>query len=203
MLARARQGDRTAQGWLIETHQNTVFRLALRLCHQRHQEAEELAQEALYRALKALPGFRGDAGFGTWIHRIVVNLHLNQTASLSHRARRRTLSIAAFGHDPEGSGTGAPAVELRDPGSEPGSQLDRREELCELARAIEALDEERRVVVVLRDLEGQSYQEIAEALEVPVGTVRSRLFRAREELRARMSDYREGRAEPPEPQRAE
>jgi RNA polymerase sigma-70 factor (ECF subfamily) len=187
VLRRAQNGDRQAQAVLIEHHQDGVYRLAFRLTRGEPVAAEDLAQEGLLRALKSLPRFRGEAGFGTWLHRIVVNLHLNQTASLASRARRRTVSISpGSARDGEHPAT----VEVEDPGRGPADQVRHHEEIERLGRALDELEEDRRVVVVLRDLEGRSYQDIAEELEIPVGTVRSRLFRAREDLRELMRERR-------------
>ena len=181
-LEKARQGDREAQAWLIERHQDTVYGLAHRLTGGNPDRAEELAQEAFLRALRALPRFRGEASFGTWMHRIVVNLHINRESTLAARARRRMVSV---GPDEDSGGT---VVELEDPHPElqPDARVSAAEQKELLLRALEELEEDRRTVVVLRDLEGYSYEEIAEQLVVPIGTVRSRLCRAREQLRDRL-----------------
>jgi len=176
-LARARAGDRAAFGELIGRHQDRVFALALQLCRGRHEDAEELAQEAFLRALEAIEGFRGEAAFSTWIHRIVVNLHLNRSSTLAARARSRQLSLA-----PQDDDAGGQTLDLPAAGAGPAEQAVRAEERVALRRALAALDEERRIAVVLRDVEGLAYEEIAALLEVPIGTVRSRLARAREEL---------------------
>ncbi len=180
VLARARGGDREAFGWLIERHQDRVFRLAAHLCKGDDDQAEELAQEAFLRALRGLAGFRGDAAFSTWMHRIVLNLHLNRESSLAGRARRRQFSLGAS-RDDEG-----PRLELPSPARRPDEMASDSELLARLRAAFHELDETRRVVVLLRDVEGRSYEEIAQLLDVPIGTVRSRLARAREELSSRL-----------------
>lgn len=177
VVARARGGDRAAFGELVALHEARVYTLALQLCRGRRDDAQELAQEAFLRALQGIAAFRGDAAFTTWIHRIVVNLHLNQSASLAAKARARQLSIGvASGVDD------APGCEPAAAVPAPALQAEQAEERARLHRAFAALDETRRIVVLLRDVEGKSYEEIAALLEVPIGTVRSRLARAREEL---------------------
>ena len=176
MVARARTGDREAMGWLVERHQDRVYGLSYRLCRGDRHSAEELAQEAFLRALRALPEFRGDAAFSTWIHRIVLNLHINRETSLAGRARRKQLSLGGSRHDE------TPPVVVAAPGRRPDDLAGENEQLAILRAAFDELDETRRTVVLLRDVEGKSYEEIAELLGVPIGTVRSRLARAREEL---------------------
>jgi RNA polymerase sigma-70 factor (ECF subfamily) len=180
VVARARGGDREAFGWLVERHQDRVYALAWRLCRGDRDHAEDLAQESFLRALRGLPEFRGDAAFSTWMHRIVLNLHLNRESSLAGRARRRQVSLGA-GKDEDG-----PRLELPSRGPRPDEQAADSELLGRLRLAFDELDETRRVVVLLRDVEGRSYEEIAALLEIPIGTVRSRLARAREELSSRL-----------------
>jgi RNA polymerase sigma-70 factor (ECF subfamily) len=182
VLARARGGDRAAFGDLIDRHQDRVFALSLHLCRGNRDDAEELAQEAFLRALEAIEGFRGDAAFSTWIHRIVVNLHLNRSSTLAARARRSQLSLATQAAAIEE----ARAIDPPDREAAPPESAAAAEERGELHRALAALDEDRRVAVVLRDVEGLSYEEIAALLRVPIGTVRSRLARGREELSRRL-----------------
>ena len=178
VLARARSGEREAQSWLVERHQERVFRLAWRLCKGDRHEAEELAQEAFLRALKGLPEFRGEAAFSTWIHRIVLNLHVNKAQSLAGRARKRTRWLGAPREDDEER----PKLELRAAARRPEELAAESELLVKLRAAFDELDEPRRICVLLRDVEGRSYEEIAALLSIPIGTVRSRLARAREEL---------------------
>jgi RNA polymerase sigma-70 factor (ECF subfamily) len=183
-IERARAGDRTARTWLIETHQDAVYGLAYRLAGGDPHRAEELAQEAFLRALRGLERFRGDSAFGTWMHRIVVNLHVNRESTLAARAGRRARTLED--ENPGGASRSSAGVVLVDTAPTPAEQVERDEEQRVLREDLMALEEARRTVLVLRDLEGCSYEEIAAQLGIPVGTVRSRLFRAREELRERM-----------------
>jgi RNA polymerase sigma-70 factor (ECF subfamily) len=177
LVARARAGDRAAFGELIVRHQEVVWGLAWRLTRGMRAQAEDLAQESFVRALQGIANFRGDAAFGTWMHRIVLNLHINRTSTLAARAERRALPIGADRDEDAPFQVDPPARRAR-----PDEEALQNEQLERLRAAFDDLDEPRRVAVLLRDVEGRSYEEIAELLAIPIGTVRSRLARAREEL---------------------
>jgi RNA polymerase sigma-70 factor (ECF subfamily) len=137
-------------------------------------EAEEVAQEAFVRAHRALGDFRGDAKLSTWLYAITSRLCLNRLASGERRLAR------------QGEDT---LLRLSDVAPRPDAALERRELETALGRAIADLAEDGRIVVVLRDLEGLSYEEIAQVLELPLGTVRSRLHRARADLKAKLERF--------------
>jgi RNA polymerase sigma-70 factor, ECF subfamily len=177
LVTRARAGDRAAFGELVVLHQERVWALAWRLTRGHRERAEDLAQEAFLRALNSIESFRGEAAFATWMHRIVVNLHINRDSTLAARHERRARSIGA-----ERGDDAPPQVDPPTPLPRPDVQAMGAEELALLRAAFDELDEARRIIVVLRDVEGRSYEEIAEQLSIPIGTVRSRLARAREEL---------------------
>jgi RNA polymerase sigma-70 factor (ECF subfamily) len=181
LVTSARAGDRAAFGELVRLHQENVWALAWRLTRGHRERAEDLAQEAFLRALNAIESFRGDAAFSTWMHRIVVNLHINRNATLAARHERRARSIG-----PERGDDGPPQVDPPAPLPRPEAQAIGSEELELLRAAFDELDEPRRIIVLLRDVEGRSYEEIAAELSIPIGTVRSRLARAREELARRL-----------------
>jgi RNA polymerase sigma-70 factor (ECF subfamily) len=181
LVARARAGDRAAFGALVERHQEIVWNLAWRLTRGHREKAEDLAQEAFLRALNAIENFRGEAAFSTWMHRIVVNLHINRNATLAAKAERRATKIGADRDEDAG-----PQVDPPAPLPRPEAAAMQAEELALLRAAFDELDEPRRVIVLLRDVEGRSYAEIAALLEIPIGTVRSRLARAREALARRL-----------------
>lgn len=170
LLARLRAGDGRAFEEMVIAYQHRVFGVALRMLGRR-AEAEEIAQEAFLRAHRSVAGFRGDAKLSTWLYAITSRLCLNRLAS----ADRRRVS-----HDDDAIARAA------DESASATDHLERREREAAVHRAIAELGDERRMVLVLCDLEGLSYEEIAEALEVPVGTVRSRLHRARTELREKL-----------------
>ena len=170
LLARLRKGDARAFEEMVIRYQHRVFGVALRMLGRR-AEAEEVAQEAFLRAHRSVGGFRGDAKLSTWLYAITSRLCLNRLASADRRRVR---------HDEEALARAA------DEGASATDQLERREREAAVHRAIAELSAERRLVLVLCDLEGLSYEEIAHALEMPVGTVRSRLHRARMDLREKL-----------------
>jgi RNA polymerase sigma-70 factor, ECF subfamily len=173
LVARLRRGDRGAFEELVIAYQHRVFGVALRMLGNR-AEAEDIAQETFLRAHRALPEFRGDARLHTWLYAIASRLCLNRLASADRRlVRGDDAALAAAATDEP---TAAARVER--------AELD-----AAVREAIAALPEERRIVVVLRDLEGLSYEEIAEVLELELGTVRSRLHRARMDLKAKLERF--------------
>ena len=173
LVDRLRRGDPRAFEDLVIAHQHRVFAVALRMLGSR-AEAEELAQEVFVRVHGAIAEFRGDAKLSTWLYTIASRLCLNRLASSERRMVREgeeTLTRLASSH------------------ASPAAELERSELEAALHRAIAELPEERRIVVVLRDLEGLSYEEIGEALELPTGTVRSRLHRARLDLKDKLERF--------------
>lgn len=161
LLRRARRGDREAFGRLVSRYERPVFRV-IRGVLAGSAESDDVAQEVFLKAYANLARFRGESGFFTWLYRIAVNEAL--------RARRRR---------PWATTDVLPEIE-----APPREVDDEAPSLVTLQRLLGKLDDEHRSIVVLRDIEGLSYREIAETLEVPMGTVESRLFRARQELRA-------------------
>jgi RNA polymerase sigma-70 factor, ECF subfamily len=157
----------------VITYQHRVFGVALRMLGNR-AEAEDIAQETFLRAHRAVAEFRGEARLGTWLYAIASRLCLNRLASAPRRLER-----------PDD------ATLLRLPAAtvDAASALERRELEAALQQAIAELPEERRIVVILRDLEGLAYEEIAAALGLELGTVRSRLHRARHDLKAKLERF--------------
>jgi RNA polymerase sigma-70 factor (ECF subfamily) len=162
LVRRAQRGERFAFDQLVERHEQRLYTLAARVLGSR-DEAADAVQDALVRAWLALPKFRGDARFSTWLYRITVN------AAHDARSKRRE----------------RPVEEPPDP-VDPRDRFAEQELSGELQRALDALDESYRVAVVLYDVLGCSYAEIAELTEVPEGTVKSRIFRGRSELAERL-----------------
>jgi RNA polymerase sigma-70 factor (ECF subfamily) len=173
LLARLRAGDGRAFEELVIGYQHRVFGVALRMLGNR-AEAEEIAQETFLRAHRALGEFRGEARLGTWLYGIASRLCLNRLAS-GPRRHERTDDLAL---------AQAPAADTDAAGA-----LERGELEAALHEAVAALPEDRRIVVVLRDLEGLSYDEIAEVLGLPLNTVRTRLHRARLDLKAKLERW--------------
>lgn len=170
----ARAGDTAAFEKLIRRHQRSVYRSVLRLLRDR-DEAEEIAQEAVVRAWENLHRFRGDAPFAGWLSRIAIYLALN-------RLRERKKFVRP--EDDERHQAVLNRAEGRD--LSPLAQLLKREAHAALAKAMAELPEEFRVPLSLRVYEEYTYEQIAEALDVPLGTVMSRLFRARERVAQRV-----------------
>ena len=168
----------------LEKHSALVYNLSLRLVGN-VADAEDLAQDALLRALKALPGFRGDSSPSTWVYRITVNTWKNRVRSEKRRGFWKTVSLNLF------SGEDETEQEERFKSDEPAPDagLETQEKEVVVQKALLELDEESRAVVVLREIKGLSYHEIAQALDIPEGTVKSRLSRAREELKGKLLKY--------------
>ena len=173
LVSRLRAGDRQAFEELVRTQQHRVYGLALRMLGNA-AEAQDVAQEAFLRAHRGLAQFRGDARLSTWLYAIVSRLCLNRLAESERRLARQGEETLA---------------RLADASPGPDQALERGELEEALHRAIGELSEERRIVVVLRDVEGLAYEEIAEVLELPVGTVRSRLHRARLDLKEKLERF--------------
>jgi RNA polymerase sigma-70 factor (ECF subfamily) len=172
-LDRLRRGDSAAFETLVTTHQHRVFGVALRMLGSR-ADAEDVAQETFLRAHRALPEFRGDAKLSTWLYAIAARLCLSRLGGSQRRLVRADEEILA---------------RIPDGGADPGRVMEEEERGAALRRAITELSEERRMVVVLRDLEGLAYEEIAEVLGIELGTVRSRLHRARLDLREKLERF--------------
>jgi len=172
LLARLRAGEPRAFEELVIGYQHRVFGVALRMLGSR-AEAEEIAQEVFLRAHRALADFRGDARLGTWLYGIASRLCLNRLASPDRRVVRGDEALADVA-----AGT-----------LDAAAQAERAELDAALHAAIAELPEERRLVLVLRDVEGLSYEEIAEALALDPGTVRSRLHRARMQLKEKLERF--------------
>jgi RNA polymerase sigma-70 factor (ECF subfamily) len=174
LVRRAQSGDAAAFGALVAHYQDRVFNTCLRLCHNR-DDALDLTQTTFLRALEALPRFDARSRFFTWLFRIAVN------ATLSHRRqqrRRPTVSLDASDGDGPSQSAG-----VADEGPEVTRRLARTELHACVEAALARLDEDFRMPVVLKDVEDLDYATIAEILEVPLGTVKSRIFRSRMLLR--------------------
>lgn len=173
LVERVKHGDRQAFDLLVLKYQHKLVKLIGRYIRD-YAEVLDVAQEAFIKAYRALPNFRGDSAFYTWLYRIAINTAKNHLASQSRRAVVMSVEI------PEAEQY-AGAWELRD-NATPERLLMRDEIHNTVARAIEELPEDLRIAITLRELEGLSYEEISEAMECPIGTVRSRIFRAREAI---------------------
>ena len=173
IVGRLKAGDLRAFEEMVISYQHRVFGVAARMLGNT-AEAEEVAQEALLRAHRAIASFRGEAKLSTWLYGITSRLCLNRLASGERSMRRH----------------GEETLErLAADTADPATEVERSEVEQALHRAIAELPEDRRIVVVLRDLEGLSYEEIATALDLELGTVRSRLSRARTDLKEKLERF--------------
>jgi RNA polymerase sigma-70 factor (ECF subfamily) len=172
LVERVRGGDVAAFEPLVEKYRQRVYRLAFNVLRDQ-EDARDVAQEAFIKAYKALPSFRGQSAFYTWLFRIVMNV-------AHDKARQRGAAGRAFGTErvteEEWERT------MPDPGEEPDAAAARAEQRARITRALEALPEHHRAIIMLSDLEGLSYREIADVLNIPMGTVMSRLHNARKRL---------------------
>ena len=173
LVERVQKGDKGAFDLLVLKYQHKIVNLIMR--YVRDPELSlDIAQEAFIKAYRALPRFRGDSAFYTWMYRIAVNTAKNHLAA----QRRRPMDVELDMQDPEQYDLHAKLKETDTPeGVALGDEL---KEIVE--RAIAALPEDLRTAIILRELEGMSYEEIAQTMECPVGTVRSRIFRARDAI---------------------
>ena len=191
LLRRAQKGDRAAYGQIVLAYQDRLYNAVLRLIGDR-EEARELTQEAFTRGLMKLDTFRGDAAPYTWLFRIAVNLTISQLRKVQ---RHRTFSLSAPGRNGNGRyGTDDQASSLVDrmaapTASVPHADLEKREQGEAVLAALGRLDAEYRAVLVMRDVEGFDYQQMADVLSLPLGTLKSRLFRARLALRDELKAY--------------
>lgn len=178
LVERAQRGDKRAFELLVIKYQRKLGRLLSRLIRDQ-AEIEDVAQEAFIKAYRALPNFRGDSAFYTWLYRIAINTAKNYLVSLGRRAPTST--------------------ELEDDGSEnfeegeymadmntPENELISKQVAQTVNESMDALPEELRTAITLREIEGLSYEDIATIMNCPIGTVRSRIFRAREAIAERL-----------------
>jgi RNA polymerase sigma-70 factor (ECF subfamily) len=178
LVARAQRGDKRAFGLLVEKYQRKLARLLSRFVRD-PAEVEDVTQEAFIKAYRALPAFRGDSAFYTWLYRIGINTAKNYLMSMGRRAPTSTEVEA---EEAEGLEEGEQLRDINTPESVVLSQ----EIAATVNAAIEQLPEELRTAIQLREIEGMSYEDIARVMECPIGTVRSRIFRAREAIAERL-----------------
>lgn len=175
LVERAQAGDIAAFSALVRRHQDRVFSLCLRWLRD-PALAEEVAQDVFVSVHRAIGGFRGEARFSTWLTRVAVNHCKNKRLYEHRRARDRHEPLEGLGREDR------PDRQLADERAGTDRALQRSEAAALLMSALDALDEGHRAVIVLRDLEDMNYDEIADLIGVPVGTVKSRLHRARHQL---------------------
>jgi len=178
LVERAQKGDKRAFELLVLKYQRKLGRLLSRLVRD-PGEVEDVTQEAFIKAYRALPNFRGDSAFYTWLYRIGINTAKNYLVALGRRAPTTTE------YDNEEAESFEDAEALRDSATPEGELLG-KEIAATVNKAVEALPEDLRTAITLREIEGLSYEEIATMMNCPIGTVRSRIFRAREAIAAEL-----------------
>jgi RNA polymerase sigma-70 factor (ECF subfamily) len=190
LVERAKRGDTKAFEMLVVKYQRRIERLIGRMVRDADL-VQDVAQESFIRAYRALPQFRGDSAFYTWLYRIAVNTAKKTLVDLR---RDIVVSESTLNVSEDGDETSRAENELTD-GETPEAVLASKEIATAVNAAIEALSEDLRQAITLREIEGLSYEEISEVMNCPIGTVRSRIFRAREAIAARLRpllDTREG-----------
>jgi RNA polymerase sigma-70 factor (ECF subfamily) len=183
LVARAQKGDSRAFDLLVLKYQHRIFGLISRYVHDA-DEVQDVAQEAFIKAYRALPRFRGDSAFYTWLYRIAINTAKNYLVSRSRRPPGSDVEV----EDAEYYASGGALHEIETPENALfGAELKQVVEL-----AIKNLPEDLRTAVTLREFDGLSYEDIAEIMDCPVGTVRSRIFRAREAIDSQVREQLDG-----------
>ena len=180
LIDTAMRGDRSAMGQLLDRYQHRLFNVVLRMVSNR-EDAADVTQDAMLKIVAHFDEFQGKARLTTWMIRIAMNQSISH---LRKRRHRQTQSLDDDGDDGNRKGGARDTADDREPG--PLERVQQNEMIAHLHRAMDNLDQDFRGVLVLRDIDQMNYQEIAEVLEVPVGTVKSRLFRARLALRQEM-----------------
>ena len=178
LVERAQRGDKRAFELLVSKYQRKLGRLLSRFVRDA-AEVEDVTQEAFIKAYRALPSFRGESAFYTWLYRIGINTAKNYLVALGRRAPTTT------GFDNEEAEGFEDAEQLRDVAT-PESELEGKEIAATVNHAMDALPADLRTAITLREIEGLSYEEIASVMNCPVGTVRSRIFRARDAIAAEL-----------------
>jgi len=173
LVERVQAGDKRAFDLLVGKYQHKIVGLVSRYVYD-HHEAMDIAQEAFIKAYKALPRFRGDSAFYTWLYRIAINTAKNHLVSRGRRPPDVDVDVV----DAEYFDGGDELRELENP----ENSLFRDELQATVKRALDQLPEDLRAALTLREFEGMSYEDIAAVMDCPVGTVRSRIFRAREAI---------------------
>ena len=177
LVARVQQGDRRAFDLLVRKYQHRIVALVSRYANN-HAEAEDIAQDAFVRAWRAIGAFRGDSAFYTWMYKIAVNTAKNHLVAMGRRPPSGDIDV-----DDAVFVSGSDRMQET---ATPERELMRQQVEQTVFAAVQALPEELRTAITLREVDGLSYEEIAEAMACPIGTVRSRIFRAREAIDERL-----------------
>ena len=178
LIERASGGDPSAFNRLMAQHENRMYAVALRMCANR-EDAQDCLQEAMLRVYRAIGSFKGQSTFSTWVYRITMNTCLDELRRKKNRQNTSLDNLVDMGWSPTDGGAG------------PEKQALMREMREKMHGAIRELPDDMRAAVVLRDIQGFSYDEIAQMLEINAGTIKSRISRGREKLREKLKEYSE------------
>ena len=189
LVRRAQAGDQQAFATLVERYQRKAFSVALGLLKDR-EEAMDIAQEAFVKVYKYLDHFKGDSSFYTWLYRITVNICIDRRRRLGSNPRGQVEFDEAVKRESEGE-VGVLGTRL---GSNPQKAALRGELMQKIEEALQQIPENHRAILLLREVEGMSYEDLAATLKIPKGTVMSRLFHARKKMQALLSEYLAGDA---------
>ncbi|MGH7824830.1 MAG: RNA polymerase sigma factor [Candidatus Binatia bacterium] len=173
-IQRLQQGETGAFEILVRRHQKTIFNLVYRLLGD-YDEAAEIAQEAFLSAYKSVGQFRGDANFSTWLYRIALNHASTRRKSLANSQQR---NVPLETTDP-----------VDDRRVDPADNVEQKEVQERVQKALNSLEPNDAAIILLRDMQDMPYDEVARMLDLPVGTVKSRLYRARQALKSRLAPY--------------
>lgn len=183
LVARALEGELPSFEKLVSRYQNRIVGYSARMLNDQ-DEAEDVAQEVFIKAYRSLHTFRGDASFSTWIYRIATNLCIDRL-----RSRKRRPQQAYSLDDPLDKEEDSGGRDIADYSAEPNREVEREELRRRVRQVMAEMPEKMRTILVMCDMQGMSYEEIAKVLDCPIGTVKSRLFHARADLGRRLRPY--------------
>lgn len=178
LIERATSGDPAAFNRLMEMHEKRMYAVALRMFGNR-EDAQDSLQEAMLRVYRSIGGFKGQSSFGTWVYRITMNTCLDEIRRKKNKQSASLDNMLDQGWAPT------------DEGASPEKRVMQQEMLKSIAQSIQELPEDMRSAIIMRDVHGYSYEEIADTLNVNVGTIKSRISRGREKLREKLSNFSE------------
>lgn len=181
LILQSKSGDVESFERLVKTYQKMAYNVAYRIMGN-EEDAKDMTQEALIKVYKNIKGFRMDASFSTWLYRIVMN-------TCKDELRKKKMKVISI-DQPIDTGDGQMQMDIEDTGLHPDEILISRETQTEVHEALQNVSEKNRIVVVLRDIKGFSYSEISDIIDVPVGTIKSRISRGRQELKAVLMNKR-------------